>query len=81
MPRDESVNEGDEEGDDAQFLLNSVDNLDGDEDYSLFVDYGGRLDHCLKIIGRVGLPKFLLLLDSCSTLCIICDASLLTDIH
>ena len=80
IPPDNHMRETDEDA--QQFLLDSVDNLDQDQGYSvLSVDYNSRLEHCFRVLESRNLPRDLLLLDSCSTICLVANGSLLRNIH
>jgi hypothetical protein len=44
-------------------------------------DFVGRLDSCLQVMESVGLKPNTLLLDSCLTVCLISNGTILHDIH
>ncbi len=72
-----------DEGDDAQFLMDNVDNLDDTSDWysRVSINYGSRLEHCFSILGSHSDTRDLILLDSCSTICLFANAHFLHDIH
>ena len=68
-----------ESEDEAQFLLESMDNLEENVDGYEMAD---RLESCFHILKDMHyLPRDILLLDSCSTVCMICNRELLHGIH
>ena len=68
-----------ESEDEAQFLLESMDNLEENVDGYEMAD---RLESCFQILKDMHyLPRDILLLDSCSTVCMICNRELLHGIH
>ena len=79
---DESTHHQNREEDDAQFLVDNVDNLDYDYNYnySAFSCSETRLAMCMHQM-KPNLPDGWLPLDSCSTVNIVSDSSLLHDIH
>ena len=67
--------------DEAQFLLDSVDNLEENIEGYEMTD---RLESCFQILKNLHmhcLPRDILLIDSCSTVCLICNRELLHGIH
>ncbi|GAX19421.1 hypothetical protein FisN_4Lu403 [Fistulifera solaris] len=71
---------GDEEADHSQYLLDQADN-NNDEVAAYTIDYVDRLETCLQVLGHNGMQAETLLLDSCSTVCLISNGRLLHDIH
>ena len=68
-----------ESEDEAQFLLESMDNLEENIDGYAMAD---RLESCFQILKDMHyLPRDILLLDSCSTVCMICNRELLHGIY
>ena len=68
-----------ESEDEAQFLLESLDNLDENVEGYEMTD---RLESCFQILKDMHyLPRDILLIGSCSTVCLICNRELLHGIH
>ena len=68
-----------ESEDEAQFLLESLDNLEENvEGYEMT----HRLESCFQVLKDMHyLPRDILLINSCSTDCLICNRELLHGIH
>ena len=65
--------------DEAQFLLDSVDNLEENIEGYEMTD---RIESCFQILKSMHcLPCDILLIDGCSTVCLICNRELLCGIH
>jgi hypothetical protein len=63
----------------AQFLLDNADNMDNSEDYSQ--SSAGVTDSCFQMLEQANrLSGNILLIDSCSSLNLICNSDLLHDI-
>ena len=68
-----------ESEDEAQFLLDLVDNLEENVEGYEMTD---RLESCFQILKNMHcLPRDILLINSCSTVCLICNRELLHGIH
>jgi hypothetical protein len=86
MSSSQTIKQNDTQDDDdaAQYLLDT-DNTGSYNDSAnvtpYVADYVGHLKSCFQVMATVGLKSNTLLLDSCSTVCLISNGSILHGIH